>query len=1221
MIIKIYTLLGLNILREKRFAEFIHILIILLLVLSSFFYISQPIFALDEQSAMKMSISFFANKTGNLEWDWLSTGLTDRLINHFIDYDALKIVSKEELVEFYEQMGMLPEQEEMSKNHLALFYEKSGSDVIFFGQFFMSSAEKISLSLKKYEAATGQITAFRDFSVDIENVLNFENILYDFIKTEINLEFSEMGNMESVQLPTDSIEALEYYYRSMDYRDQAINEYNGADFPSKELWAKSIEFGEKAVAEDPQFADAYFLLAEIYNRTKWTIREADSLNRFIELVEMQKLESHAIYEKASQAYFRLGYSFYAKKDYSTAIDYFNSSIKYNSNLLEPHLYLAQLYYDIGEMDLSIRESEIVLRIDPQNKDIAWLLKKSEQSQKYGQDSYESYEKGYLAYKEGNYSEAIKNLEESIAYNPEFKDSHYYLAMVYYQLADFDRAIEQWNETIKLDPFDNSVRHFLNRSLEEKKFGRETLKYFNAGYDFYLNGEYEKAIESFNRSLEMNSEFEKARKFLSRSYYQLNQMDKYREERVKVSDSVYNSEEERAEEFYKLGYEFYTLNNFEVAIEELKKALEIIPDYPAARFLLAEIYFKREDYSSARFEYNRIINDLEVNEYTDAALYGSGWSNYLLEEYSLAAERFSQLIAGFAESNFLIQAKYKLGQTYFRNNEYAQVIKVYSDFISAYPKYQDREIREIYYLLGQAYLWNKDYTESEGIFKEIIRLFPDFEMINEVKYYLGLSLFRQEKYEAAIGPLNDLVLSGDISAKQRYDSQYLLARCYLNSGNVIESVKKLELLTREIEDDDLLEKINFDLGLAYSMQGDIERAVLQFQSFIENFKSSGLIQSARYELAKNLFDLKKYQLVILELEGMDSEESLYLMGKSAEELGDREKEVFAYTELRKKFPESEYAQEAYFKLGIEYYNKAMYEKAISEFAQIVQIYPDSPFMMESYYWIGWSYYKLLNYTAAIQNFNSINFEQIEPELAQQAQFMIAESYYNNNDFSLAREQYKKYIQKYPQSSWSDNAQHAIAWTYLESEETQSSIFEFKKLIDTYPESEYFEEAEFRVAKGNLLLDDNGDTETSIKIFIDKYPGSSYLPESYYLLTQYYLLQERWMDYIILAERSTREISDSPFLPEILYGLCVSYFKKNEYKRSLDVSETYLKNYPKSDFSDDIVYISGICWEQLDNPENAINSYQKLLEAYPESTYGQKAQERLDILNSKDKSKDE
>ena len=156
--------------------------------------------------------------------------------------------------------------------------------------------------------------------------------------------------------PTNSIEALTNYYRSLDYKDQAIREYKGVDFPSKELWAKAIEYGEKSCNRlILNMQTLSFLLAEIYNKTRWTIKEADSLNRFIELVENQKLESKDIYEKASQAYFRLGYSFYAKKDFEKAIEYFNSSIKYNPDLLEPHLYLAQLYYDIGEIGLSIDE--------------------------------------------------------------------------------------------------------------------------------------------------------------------------------------------------------------------------------------------------------------------------------------------------------------------------------------------------------------------------------------------------------------------------------------------------------------------------------------------------------------------------------------------------------------------------------------------------------------------------------------------------------------------------------------------------------------------------------------------------------------------------------------------------------------------------------------------------------------------------------------------------
>ena len=169
--------------------------------------------------------------------------------------------------------------------------------------------------------------------------------------------------------------------------------------------------------------------------------------------------------------------------------------------------------------------------------------------------------------------------------------------------------------------------------------------------------------------------------------------------------------------------------------------------------------------------------------------------------------------------------------------------------------------------------------------------------------------------------------------------------------------------KQLEDDSLLERISFDLGLAYSSQGDNERAVLEFQEFIETYSQSDLIESARYELAKKIcLILKKYQLVISELEGISSMEALYLIGKSAEELGDKKKKKSLLSmNYRKRYPESELAQEAYFKLGIEYYDNKMYQKAISEFNQIIQQYTDSPFMMESYFWIGWAYFKLTDYS--------------------------------------------------------------------------------------------------------------------------------------------------------------------------------------------------------------------------------------------------------------------
>ncbi len=1186
--------------------------IVLLLIIINFSFITSFAQTSETQpSELKISILYFNNYINELtDWDWLSKGLTDMLIDDLSRFKSINCPSRQNIEDLYLKYSLPPTRTEMDKSLLVQINKDLDSEIIFFGNYYFSSPSELILSLKKYEITTEEIITFRDIKVEKTDFFSLKERTVLLILEELGIEPSSEDKILIKEVPTFSLEALINYYKCLDSRDKAIIAYQGVNYPSKKLWAEAIDYGEKAVALDPKYAEAYYLLAEIYNKTHWTIREVENLNKFIQLVEDNQLESKRIYDKVSQAYFRLGYAFYSKKEFEQAIEYFSSSTKYNPDLLEAHLYLAQIYYDKGEIGLSLDECEEVLRIDPQNKEISWFIKKNEQSQKYGRQAYENYENGYLAYKKGNFQEAIDYFKLSIFSNPEFKEPHYYLALSYYELGDFDNSISHWEEVIRIDPFDNSAKHFLNKSLEEKEYGRKTLKYFNDGYDYYMKGEYDKAIEEFNKSLDSNPKFENARKYLSRSYYQLDQMEKYREEREKTTELKTSNGEEKAEEHYKLGYEFYSLNDFKVAIDELKKALNLKSDYPRARFLLGECYFQQKEYQLAQIEYDRVITDSVKNEYTDDALLGSGWCYYLIEEYKKAVERFLKLLEEFPQSNLALQANYKLGKSYFKEKDYSKVIEVCKEFLEKYSQFQGPEIEEIYFLLGQAYLWSEQYKEAEEIFSELSSLYPEFELIKEAEYFRSLSLFRQEKYQEAIIKLEKLIIEGD--EKTKNDIHYLLARCWLNLEKYDKAIERLEDLKKLKVENSLLEKAIFDLGLAYSRQGNKERAVLEFQEFIEKYPQSELIKLAHFELGKDLYHLKKYKLALSELKEISTDEALYLRGKAAQELGDQEGEISAFEELREKFPQSKYSQEAYFKLGNFYYNQKKYTEAIKEFKKISQFFPNSSLLSESDYWMGWSYYKLNEYQEASEYFKKVREYEENLELSQRALFMVAESLYNLKDYQKAREEYRSFIEKYSKAELSEDAQYAIAWTFLENKEYESSIAEFKKLISVYPESKFMEESQFRIAKNYFLLGKKDESKAALKKFIDGYIKSNFRAEALYLLSQMYLEEEEWMDSIIELERLVREYPESKYFPDSLYGLCLSYFKKDEYMKAIEMGEKYLKDYFELQFGDDILYIKAICWEKLENQEKAIVDYQNLISNFPQSSYIKKAKERLEVL---------
>lgn len=305
-----------NYLLKEKFSLKLFCIIIIFIIMISFFYNIQIVQASDG----KISVLYFNNRSGQSNWDWLSKGLTDMLIGDLSQIDIFICSSRQEIEDLYYKYDLLPISAEIDKSLLIQLSKNLNAEVIFFGDFYLSSPSSLNLSLKKYDNSTGEITAFRDFIMGNTNIFNLKDQVILFILKELNVELSIQDKVRLTTTPTTSLKALNNYYKCLDLMDKAIVEYQGVDYPSKKLWAEAIEYGEGAVAADPKYAEAYYLLAEIYNRTHWTIKEANSLNSFIQLVEGNHLESKDIYKKASQAYFRLGYAFYSKSEHEQATE-------------------------------------------------------------------------------------------------------------------------------------------------------------------------------------------------------------------------------------------------------------------------------------------------------------------------------------------------------------------------------------------------------------------------------------------------------------------------------------------------------------------------------------------------------------------------------------------------------------------------------------------------------------------------------------------------------------------------------------------------------------------------------------------------------------------------------------------------------------------------------------------------------------------------------------
>ena len=192
----------------------------------------------------------------------------------------------------------------------------------------------------------------------------------------------------------------------------------------------------------------------------------------------------------------------------SAINYYEKSLKLNSNFYQSKFNLAVLYYSLRNFD---KAEELFLQIINLNDS----------------DFKTYYNLGVLKYEQKKYKESINFLRKAISVNKNFFIAYHQLGMVYEILKDFNEAIICYKKSIALDKdgFSLSLNNLGNIYLEMKDYqralfffnkalkfkGEKSSIYFNLGIvNFQLNRIsealvfFEKAIELDNKNIKFTT---------------------------------------------------------------------------------------------------------------------------------------------------------------------------------------------------------------------------------------------------------------------------------------------------------------------------------------------------------------------------------------------------------------------------------------------------------------------------------------------------------------------------------------------------------------------------------------------------------------------------------------------------------------------------------------------------------------------------------------------
>ncbi len=290
-------------------------------------------------------------------------------------------------------------------------------------------------------------------------------------------------------------------------------------------------------------------------------------------------------------------------------------------------------------------------------------------------------------KEENYHDKIEAYTRAIALNPNLKEAYSYRAYAFIFLGQKDKAIEDLTKVIALDPndeyaFQNRGDAYIDLGNIEMGFGDydrwvsmdplNPLKYVLRGLRYSMNKFPQKAIQDFQKAIELKPTDVDIRKTLADEYIQTGQYERAIETcnmGIRISSDCYSC-------FVSRGEAYALKGDLGKALSDFEKAIVMNPEGIGVYEKRGEAYLRNGLLDKARENYDQAINNILIRQ---KQFSGAMATKFKYPEFF----HYTYLPL----SSDLLFAHMDRADIYLSKKEYDKAIQDFNQAISLAPNYQ------------------------------------------------------------------------------------------------------------------------------------------------------------------------------------------------------------------------------------------------------------------------------------------------------------------------------------------------------------------------------------------------------------------------------------------------------------------------------------------------------------------------------------------------------
>jgi len=669
----------------------------------------------------------------------------------------------------------------------------------------------------------------------------------------------------------------------------------------------------------------------------------------------------------------------------------------------------------------------------------------------------NYYKGYLYFKTGDWGKAtgLLNSVRQIKESPFYTDANYYAGFIALQKKDFPLALNCFKVAstnkayISLTPFYLSqIYYFMGEVNAAMTECAAALKLPGQYYNVQLQ-------QLMGHLLFEQKAYTKAIPFLA--YY------------------IGTQSKPDKQDVYQLSYSYFQNEQWQNAIEGFKSLASVEDSLGQnSMYLLATSYLKIDDKNGAKNAFLLCSSKSENLVQKEIALFNYAKLSAALKEYGNAITSLDKFIENYPKSSAIPEAKALWVSALALSNNYEQAFDAYNtieqpslELLKLYPN--------ILYGRATLYLNEGQVEKGYGLLYQLLHIPYNAKILPATLFWLGELSYKMGRIQDATDYLEKFLLNPvELGEINLLNAKYTLGYCYLKTGAYVNSLNSFSAIVNAIP-----------ASNADKYQKDAFVRVADCQMMLKLMKQSLASYQEIIDLGWPYIDYATLEKAIL-LGGMN---------KPKEKLN-------ILTNFDLKFPNSIYLNEARMELADTYINQENFQEAIAPLSKITLDKNASSFYPQAYYKLGLVYFNLDKNEVALQNFRelytnypksaetdnaleiirNIFIEDQKPELFVQfmTDFGKPLSYseqdsliyraslikYEQNKYTEAAQGFSKYLNSFPNGKYQLEANNLVAEISYAQANYDTALVYFARVADQAP-NKFAERAALLAARLNYF----------------------------------------------------------------------------------------------------------------------------------------------------------